>query len=66
VTHVPAVFIAECALALALDYDALPARAREGGVLTPSTAFGDVLIERLKRFDDRFKIESEIILDDKQ
>ncbi|EIW80469.1 hypothetical protein CONPUDRAFT_154499 [Coniophora puteana RWD-64-598 SS2] len=57
---VSSILVAECALALALDHDALPACAREGGVLTPAIAFGGVLIERLNRLDDRFRFESEI------
>jgi short subunit dehydrogenase-like uncharacterized protein len=35
----------ECALAIALEERALPATA---GVLTPSVAFGDVLVRRLQ------------------
>jgi short subunit dehydrogenase-like uncharacterized protein len=40
-----AVLLGESALCLALDGDRLPER---GGVLTPATAMGDVLIERLR------------------
>jgi short subunit dehydrogenase-like uncharacterized protein len=40
-----AVMLGEAALALALDGDKLPDRA---GVLTPATAMGDVLVERLR------------------
>lgn len=40
-----AVMLAESALALALDEDRLPRRA---GVLTPATAIGDVLVDRLR------------------
>ncbi len=40
-----AVMLGESALALALDEDRLPHRA---GVLTPATAIGDVLVERLR------------------
>ena len=42
------VMLAESALALALDGDRLPERA---GVLTPATALGDVLLERLQKAD---------------
>jgi len=42
-------FACEAALALALDGDRLPGGARRGGVLTPATALGDVLVERLRR-----------------
>lgn len=57
------VMIAECALSLVLDADHLPAFAKRGGVLTPMTAFGDVLIGRLKA-SGRITIESEVILTD--
>jgi short subunit dehydrogenase-like uncharacterized protein len=40
-----ALMMGESALCLALDRDRLPARA---GVLTPATAMGDVLVERLR------------------
>ena len=42
------VFVCESALALALDAKQLPGGTRLGGVLTPSTAFGEVLAERLR------------------
>ncbi|KAI1786338.1 Saccharopine dehydrogenase-domain-containing protein [Ganoderma leucocontextum] len=50
--------IAECALALALDDASLPPHAHLGGVLTPATALGGVLISRLEaaglvQFDSR-------------
>jgi len=38
-------FLCESALALAVDRERLPARA---GILTPATALGDVLVERLR------------------
>ncbi len=41
-----AVMLGESALALALDRDALPKV--EGGVLTPATAIGDALVDRLR------------------
>jgi short subunit dehydrogenase-like uncharacterized protein len=40
------VMIAEAALALALDRDALPPS--PGGVLTPATGIGDALVHRLR------------------
>ena len=52
--------ISECALALALEREALPWRAQEGGVLTPATAFGDVLVRRLEA-TGVFRFESEIV-----
>lgn len=42
-------FVCESALALALDADALPGGAEQGGVLTPATGLGDVLVDRLRR-----------------
>jgi len=57
------VMIAECALSLVLEADHLPAFAKRGGVLTPTTALGDVLIERLQA-SGRITIESEVILAD--
>lgn len=57
------VIITECALSLVLDTDHLPPFAKRGGVLTPMTAFGDVLIERLNA-SGRITIDSEVILAD--
>ena len=42
---------------------ALPLLAREGGILTPMTAFGDVLLQRLEE-TGRFEFSSSIIGDD--
>jgi hypothetical protein len=41
---------------------ALPPLAREGGILTPMTAFGDVLLQRLEE-TGRFEFSSSIIGD---
>lgn len=41
-------FVCESALALVLDARALPGGPRQGGVLTPVTAFGEVLVQRLR------------------
>ncbi|KAK4054864.1 hypothetical protein OIV83_000788 [Microbotryomycetes sp. JL201] len=41
--------IAECALAFVQDFDRLPPAAHRGGFLTPATAFGPVLVERLEK-----------------
>ncbi|MGO4342731.1 saccharopine dehydrogenase family protein [Pedococcus sp. 2YAF34] len=49
-----AVMLGESALALALDGDRLPAAA---GVLTPATAIGDVLVERLRARDFALTVE---------
>lgn len=52
--------ISESALALVFSHDKLPNLARKGGVLTPMSALGDVLIERL-RDTGRFEFTSEVI-----
>lgn len=49
--------LVESALSLTLSHDRLPALAKEGGVLTPATAFGDVIVDRLNATDE-FEIES--------
>jgi short subunit dehydrogenase-like uncharacterized protein len=43
------VFLCESALALAVDSAALPGGPDRGGVLTPATGLGDVLVQRLHR-----------------
>jgi len=48
------VMLGESALCLALDRDRLPARA---GVLTPSTAMGDLLVHRLRRAGFTLSVE---------
>ncbi|MGY1771849.1 saccharopine dehydrogenase family protein [Blastococcus sp. SYSU D00813] len=48
-----AVMLGESALALALDGDRLPARA---GSLTPATAFGDVLVDRLRAAGHTYEV----------
>ncbi|GJE97550.1 saccharopine dehydrogenase-domain-containing protein [Phanerochaete sordida] len=55
-----AVMIAEGALALLLAHGALPEHVREGGVLTPASALGDVLVQRLRE-SGRFEIESGVV-----
>ncbi|KAI0752778.1 Saccharopine dehydrogenase-domain-containing protein [Daedaleopsis nitida] len=52
--------IAESALGLLLDDASLPSSARLGGVLTPATALGDVLIRRLEA-TGTIRFESEIL-----
>jgi hypothetical protein len=52
------VMISECALSLVLEpRNALPALGKLGGVLTPATALGDVLVKRLES-TGRFRFES--------
>lgn len=41
--------LCESALALALNADALPGGRSRGGILTPATGLGDVLVERLRQ-----------------
>ncbi|MBS1789258.1 MAG: saccharopine dehydrogenase NADP-binding domain-containing protein [Acidobacteria bacterium] len=41
-------FVCESALSLALNFDQLPGGPERGGVLTPATALGEVLAERLR------------------
>jgi short subunit dehydrogenase-like uncharacterized protein len=48
------VMLAEAGLCLALDQERLPDRA---GVLTPSTAMGDALVERLRAAGQTFEVE---------
>ncbi|KZT27108.1 hypothetical protein NEOLEDRAFT_1131093 [Neolentinus lepideus HHB14362 ss-1] len=55
--------LGEGALALVLERDSLPALAHQGGILTPMSALGDVLIKRLGD-TGRFDFESEVILTD--
>ncbi|KAG2366662.1 NAD(P)-binding protein [Suillus spraguei] len=55
------IMISECALALVLDGATLPHISSGGGILTPMTAFGDVLIERLRR-SGHIDIESELLV----
>lgn len=54
------VMISEAALALVQDKNLLPPFAKRGGVLTPMTAFGDVLIQRLNACG-RISIESDVV-----
>jgi short subunit dehydrogenase-like uncharacterized protein len=41
--------LCESALALALHTDELPGGRSRGGILTPATGLGDVLVERLRQ-----------------
>jgi short subunit dehydrogenase-like uncharacterized protein len=50
------VMLGESALCLALDREALPAR---GGVLTPATAMGTVLVDRLRAAGMTFEARRE-------
>jgi short subunit dehydrogenase-like uncharacterized protein len=52
--------IAESALSIVFSFDKLPHLGRRGGILTPMSALGDVLIERLKG-SGKFEFESEVM-----
>ncbi|WWC91919.1 uncharacterized protein L201_006871 [Kwoniella dendrophila CBS 6074] len=52
--------LAESALSLALNKDELPLISRKGGLLTPSIAMGNVLVERLNK-SGKFEITSKIL-----
>ena len=49
--------LCESALALILDHQRLPPLGQRGGVLTPATALGDVLVQRLEAVGFKFKTE---------
>jgi short subunit dehydrogenase-like uncharacterized protein len=49
--------VSEAALSILLDFDRLPAVGREGGILTPASALGDIFVERL-RASGKFDLES--------
>ena len=53
--------ISECALSILLSYPDLTEAAHEGGILTPMSALGDVLVKRLEA-SGKFSISSEVIL----
>jgi short subunit dehydrogenase-like uncharacterized protein len=54
------VMISEAALSIALSIDELPLLGRQGGVMTPMSALGDVLVERLKT-SGKFEFESGLL-----
>ncbi|KAI0828046.1 Saccharopine dehydrogenase-domain-containing protein [Trametes gibbosa] len=55
-----ACMISECALGLLLEDSSLPVSARPGGILTPATALGDVIVRRLEGTGS-MRFESEVI-----
>jgi len=55
--HLTAAFAIQTALALALDRDRLPGAEERFGFLTPATAAGDVLLERLRALGQRWTVE---------
>ncbi|KAI0629479.1 Saccharopine dehydrogenase-domain-containing protein [Trametes polyzona] len=54
--------VSESALALLLDDASLPVSARLGGILTPASAFGDVIVRRLEA-TGKVRFESEVVRD---
>lgn len=52
-------FLCEAALSLALNPDQLPGGPKRGGVLTPATGLGDVLVERLRRAGMRLETSNQ-------
>jgi len=52
--------LAESGLALLLNREKLPALSKQGGVLTPATALGDVIVKRLQEHA-KFDIRCEVI-----
>lgn len=60
--------LAESALALVLPAPkgtSRPPLAKAGGLLTPATAMGDVLVERLRK-SGKFQITSEVLSEEKK
>ncbi len=51
-------FLCESALSLALQRDALPGGQARGGILTPATGLGDVLVERLRQAGMTLKVQT--------
>ena len=50
-------FVCESALCLAVDFDRLPGGVQRGGILTPATGLGDVLVERLQQAGMQLEVE---------
>ena len=49
-------FVCESALCLAVDFDRLPGGLDRGGILTPATGLGDVLVGRLRQAGMRLEV----------
>ncbi|KAG9092518.1 hypothetical protein FRC06_011892 [Ceratobasidium sp. 370] len=64
VTGAEVVMLAECALVL-LDTSTPTWFAREGGFLTPTTAFGDKLVQALEA-TGKFQMSSEVLAESKE
>jgi short subunit dehydrogenase-like uncharacterized protein len=50
-------FVCESALCLAVEFDRLPGGGERGGILTPATGLGDVLVERLRQAGMQLEVE---------
>lgn len=55
--RITTMLLSESAMAMALQREALPGGSARGGVLTPATALGDVLIGRLKAAGVHLQVE---------
>jgi short subunit dehydrogenase-like uncharacterized protein len=51
-------FLCESALSLALNEDRLPGGPQCGGILTPATGLGEVLVQRLQETGMKIKIKT--------
>ncbi|KAI9609188.1 hypothetical protein KEM48_002893 [Puccinia striiformis f. sp. tritici PST-130] len=60
-----AISIAECAMTCVRAHNKLPALAQQGGFLTPATALGDALLERLEATGTT-TIEKQVIRNDRK
>ena len=54
--------LAESALSLSLSHSSISHFGKQGGVLTPASAMGDILTERLRRYG-LFEIETRSLAD---
>jgi short subunit dehydrogenase-like uncharacterized protein len=50
-------FLCESALSLALNEDELPGGSQRGGILTPSTGLGEVLVHRLRKAGMKIEVK---------
>jgi short subunit dehydrogenase-like uncharacterized protein len=50
-------FLCESALSLALNREELPGGSQRGGILTPATGLGDVLVQRLRQAGMRLQVK---------
>ena len=51
-------FLCESALSLALNEDELPGGSQRGGILTPSTGLGEVLVQRLRKAGMKIEVKT--------